>query len=47
MTHDRIWVYHYQQEYGIEKANKINRAAIKSLAKREIFLELIFLELKN
>ncbi len=36
MTHDGMWFYHSMQEYGIEKANKINKAAIKSLATIEI-----------
>jgi hypothetical protein len=36
MTHDGMWFYHSMQEYGIEKANQINKAAIKSLATIEI-----------
>jgi hypothetical protein len=32
MTHDGMWFYHCLQEFGIEKTNKINKAAIKSLA---------------
>ncbi|MCX5835639.1 MAG: DUF6125 family protein [Deltaproteobacteria bacterium] len=36
MTHDGMWFYHCMQEFGIEKANKLNRAAIKSLAPLEI-----------
>lgn len=36
MTHDGMWFYHCQKECGMEKANKINKAAINSLAKIEI-----------
>lgn len=36
MTHDGMWFYHCQKECGMMKANKINRAAIKSLASVEI-----------
>ena len=36
MTHDGMWFYHCFQEFGIEKANKMNRAAIKSLAPFEM-----------
>jgi hypothetical protein len=36
MTHDGMWFYHCLQEFGIEKANRLNRAAIKSLAPLEI-----------
>ena len=32
MTHDGMWFYHSMQNLGIEKANQINKAAIKSLA---------------
>jgi hypothetical protein len=32
MTHDGMWFYHCLQECGIEKTNKINKAAVKSLA---------------
>ncbi|MGD2186718.1 MAG: DUF6125 family protein [Desulfobacterales bacterium] len=32
MTHDGMWFYHCLQEFGIAKANKLNKAAIKSLA---------------
>lgn len=32
MTHDGLWFYHCLQEFGIEKTNKINKAALKSLA---------------
>lgn len=35
MTHDGMWFYHCVQEFGIEKANKLNKAAIKSLAPLE------------
>lgn len=36
MTHDGMWFFHCLQECGIEKTNKINKAAIKSMAKIEI-----------
>lgn len=36
MTHDAMWFYHCLEEFGIEKTNKINRAAIKSMAAIEI-----------
>ena len=36
MTHDSFWFYHCLQEFGIEKTNKINRAAVKSMSKIEI-----------
>jgi hypothetical protein len=36
MTHDAMWLYHCFQELGAEKANKINQAAVKSMAAIEI-----------
>jgi hypothetical protein len=36
MTHDAMWFYHCLEEFGIEKTNKINLAAIKSMAAIEI-----------
>jgi Family of unknown function (DUF6125) len=36
MTHDAMWFYHCLQECGIEKTNKVNRAAVKSMAAVEI-----------
>lgn len=36
LTHDGMWFYHTCKEFGIEKANALNRAAIKSLAPIEI-----------
>jgi hypothetical protein len=36
MTHDGMWFYHCFREFGIEKANKLNKAAIKSLAPVEM-----------
>jgi hypothetical protein len=32
MTHDAMWFFNCWQQVGIEKANQINKAAIKSLA---------------
>jgi hypothetical protein len=36
MTHDAMWFYHCLQECGIEKTNRINKAAIKDMAAIEI-----------
>jgi len=36
LTHDGMWFYHTCQEFGIERANSLNKAAIKSLAPIEI-----------
>ena len=36
MTHDGMWFYHCLLEFGIEKANQMNQAAIKSLAPVEV-----------
>ena len=36
LTHDGMWFYHTQQELGVEKANMLNKAAIRSLAPIEI-----------
>jgi len=36
LTHDGMWFFHVYQELGIEKANKLNKAAIKSLAPIEV-----------
>jgi len=36
MTHDGMWFYHCLQEFGIEKTNKLNKAAGRSLAAIEI-----------
>ena len=36
MTHDAMWFYHCVQEVGIEKTNKINRAAVRSMAMIEV-----------
>ncbi len=36
ITHDAMWFYHSFNEFGIEKANKINIAAIESMAGIEI-----------
>jgi hypothetical protein len=36
MTHDAMWFYNCLQECGIEKTNKINKAAIRSMAGIEI-----------
>jgi hypothetical protein len=32
MTHDAMWFYHCSQEIGMEKTNKINRSAVRSMA---------------
>jgi hypothetical protein len=36
MTHDGMWFYHCLKECGIEKTNKINKAASRSLGTLEI-----------
>lgn len=36
LTHDGMWFYHTFQEFGIERANALNKAAIKSLAPIEM-----------
>ena len=36
MTHDGMWFFHCLKEFGIEKTNKLNQSAIKSLASIEI-----------
>ncbi len=32
MTHDAMWFYHSLQEFGIEKTNKVNQAAVRSMS---------------
>jgi hypothetical protein len=36
LTHDGMWFYHTCREFGIERANALNKAAIKSLAPIEV-----------
>ena len=36
MTHDGMWFYHCLQECGIEKTNRINKAAIRAMSAIEI-----------
>lgn len=36
MTHDAMWFYNCLQEFGIEKTNKINKAAVSGMAAIEI-----------
>lgn len=36
MTHDGMWFLHCLQECGIEKTNKVNKAAVRSMAKIEL-----------
>ncbi|OGP91547.1 MAG: hypothetical protein A2031_09195, partial [Deltaproteobacteria bacterium RBG_19FT_COMBO_43_11] len=36
MTHDAMWFYNCLQECGIEKTNKINKAAIRDMSAIEI-----------
>jgi hypothetical protein len=35
MTHDAMWLYHSIQTIGIEKANLINKAAVRNMAQVE------------
>jgi len=32
LTHDGMWFYQTAKEFGIDKANELNRAAIKSMS---------------
>jgi hypothetical protein len=36
MTHDATWFYHCLQECGIEKTNRINKAAVRAMGMMEI-----------
>lgn len=36
ITHDAMWFIHCLQEFGIEKTNRLNRAAVKSMAAIEV-----------
>jgi hypothetical protein len=36
MTHDAMWFYHCSQECGIERTNKINKAAVRAMGIIEI-----------
>jgi hypothetical protein len=36
LTHDGMWFYHTSQAFGVEQANTLNRAAIRSMAPIEI-----------
>jgi hypothetical protein len=36
LTHDGLWFYQAYREFGIEKANRLNKAAVQSLASIEI-----------
>jgi len=36
LTHDGMWFYHTCREFGIERANALNKAAIKSMAPIEM-----------
>ena len=36
LTHDGLWFYHTSRELGMERANALNRAAIRSLAPIEV-----------
>jgi len=36
LTHDGMWFYHTCHEFGIKKANELNKAAIKSMAPIEV-----------
>jgi len=47
MSHDGMWFFHSVREVGIKKANRINKAAIRSLAPVEIIRIRKFLGLKK
>jgi hypothetical protein len=36
LTHDAMWYYHIFSEFGVDTANRLNRAAIKSMSKFEV-----------
>jgi hypothetical protein len=36
LTHEGMWFYHTCREFGIEKSNEVNKAAIKSLVPIEM-----------
>ena len=36
LTHDGMWFYHACREVGVEKANQLNKAAIRSVAAIEV-----------
>ena len=36
MTHDAMWFFHCMQEIGIEKTNRLNKAAIVSMSSFEV-----------
>lgn len=36
MTHDAMWLYHSVQQFGLEKTNIVNKAAVRSMAAVEI-----------
>jgi len=36
MTHDAMWFYHCLHEFGIEKTNQLNKAAIRDMSAIEI-----------
>jgi hypothetical protein len=36
MTHDAMWFYNCLQEFGIEKTNKVNQAAVRAMSAIEI-----------
>jgi hypothetical protein len=36
MTHDAMWFYNCLQEFGIERTNKINKAAVRDMSAIEI-----------
>ncbi|MBU1155134.1 MAG: hypothetical protein KKC30_12655 [Proteobacteria bacterium] len=35
MTHDAMWFFHCQQKYGMEETNRLNQAAVRSMAQIE------------
>jgi len=47
MTHDGTWFYNCMLEFGIEAANRVNKAAIRSLAPIELRRVLKALEIKG
>ena len=47
MTHDAMWFFHSLSEFGIEKTNKVNMAAVDSMSQIEILRLRNIMGMKN
>ena len=47
MTHDGMWFYHCMKECGMEKTNRVNKAAVKSMALIEAKRLLALLQMES